>query len=366
MIIPELPDYLSSLGGEEFKGLIISLFTITAGLSRPFSGKLTDTIGRIPVMIYGALVSSIAGLLYPFASSIFLFLFLRFMHGMSTGFKPTATAAFIADVIPEHRRGEAMGYLGFFSSLGMAIGPLLGSEIASRYSLDIMFYTSSLCSFLSIAILLNMKETLIDRQKFNFKLLKVKKSEFIDKDAFPAAIVMMFMVYPFGVILTFIPDLTKSLHIMNKGTFFLFYTIATLLVRILSGKLSDVYGRVILLKISAIILSINFLFFMNISSVNQFLVTSFFYGIGTGIATPSIFAWTIDLTSNQHRGRAFSTLYIALEIGIGAGAVTSGWIYNYTHDFYYLFIMCFITSIISLIYLQYYSFIKKNEVYIQK
>ncbi len=50
MLIPELPSYLSNLGGSEYKGLIIALFTLTAGLSRPFSGKLTDTIGRKPVL----------------------------------------------------------------------------------------------------------------------------------------------------------------------------------------------------------------------------------------------------------------------------------------------------------------------------
>src|SRR5690606_14485188 len=49
MIIPELPSYLESMGGGEYKGLIVSLFTLTAGLSRPLSGKLADKVGRIPV-----------------------------------------------------------------------------------------------------------------------------------------------------------------------------------------------------------------------------------------------------------------------------------------------------------------------------
>ena len=44
MIIPELPDFLSHLGGAEYKGLIISLFTLSAAISRPFSGKLADEI----------------------------------------------------------------------------------------------------------------------------------------------------------------------------------------------------------------------------------------------------------------------------------------------------------------------------------
>ena len=51
MMIPELPNYLRSMGGAQYIGLIIALFTVTAGASRPFSGKLTDTIGRLPVII---------------------------------------------------------------------------------------------------------------------------------------------------------------------------------------------------------------------------------------------------------------------------------------------------------------------------
>jgi MFS family permease len=47
MMIPELSGYLSGLGGADYKGLIIALFTLTAMISRPYSGKLSDTIGRI-------------------------------------------------------------------------------------------------------------------------------------------------------------------------------------------------------------------------------------------------------------------------------------------------------------------------------
>jgi hypothetical protein len=40
MIIPELPAYLTSIGGADYKGLIISLFTLTAGISRPLAESL--------------------------------------------------------------------------------------------------------------------------------------------------------------------------------------------------------------------------------------------------------------------------------------------------------------------------------------
>src|SRR6478735_1750164 len=108
MIIPELPAYLTSLGGGEYKGLIISLFTLTAMISRPFSGKLADKVGRVPVIMVGSIVCLICSLIYPVITTIAGFMLLRFVHGFSTGFTPTGTSAYMSDVIPAARRGEAM------------------------------------------------------------------------------------------------------------------------------------------------------------------------------------------------------------------------------------------------------------------
>ena len=178
MIIPELPGYLEDMGGGEYKGLIIGLFTLTAGLSRPISGKLTDRVGRIPVMIFGATVCFIIGFVYPLLTTISGFLFLRFIHGFSTGFKPTGTAAFVADVVPFNRRGEAMGILGISGSLGMAAGPAIGSEIAYRFSMEAMFYASSAAALLSILVIIGMKETLQDPEPFKFKLFDLGNGSF--------------------------------------------------------------------------------------------------------------------------------------------------------------------------------------------
>ena len=179
MIIPELPEYISSLGGAEYKGLIIALFTLTAGLSRPFSGKLTDTIGRIPIMVFGSIVCLVAGLLYPVLGTVAGFLILRLFHGLSTGFKPTATSAYIADIAPANRRGEAMGILGFFASIGMASGPVAGSYLALEYSLNTMFYASSVLALASVLVLIGMKESLKNRESFKFQLLKIKKEDIL-------------------------------------------------------------------------------------------------------------------------------------------------------------------------------------------
>jgi len=174
MMIPELPDYLGSMGGKEYIGYIIALFTLTAGFARPFSGKLTDTIGRVPVMAFGSIVCFVCGGLYPFVHTIAGFLLLRFLHGFSTGTKPTATSAYVADIIPEDRRGEAQGMLGIFTATGMSIGPSIGSYLTDWTSINVMFFTSSAFALLSILILLNMRETLPTTQKEAFRLNYLK------------------------------------------------------------------------------------------------------------------------------------------------------------------------------------------------
>lgn len=328
MLIPELPAYLSSLGGAEHKGLIIALFTLTAGISRPFSGKLTDTVGRVPVMAVGSIVCFVCGFLYPVLGSVAGFLFLRLIHGFSTGFKPTATAAYVADIVPRERWGEAAGIHGLCFSMGMAIGPAVGSAISQRYSLDALFYCSSAFALLSIVILMNMKETLPVRQRFRWSILRISRHDIIDLRVIPAAVVTLLSYVAYGVILTLIPDWSGHLGIANKGLFFVAFTIASLVIRFVAGRLSDRYGRVSVIRIGLVILIVSLLVLGLGESPLLLMVGASIYGVGTGILSPAVNAWTIDLSHPRYRGKAMATMYISLEAGIGLGALVAGWVYH--------------------------------------
>ena len=328
MIIPELPNYLTSIGGEDYKGLIISLFTVTAGLSRPFSGKLADTIGRIPVMVIGAVVCFMCGWLYPVLGTVFGFLFLRFVHGFSTGFKPTGTSAYVADIVPYQRRGEAMGIQGFFASSGMAAGNAIGSPIAKAFSLETLFYLSSVVALVSVLVIIGMKETVQDRHTFRLSLLKINWGDIYEPRVLQAGVVVLLSVFSFGMILTIIPDFSDHLGIQNRGLYATVFTITSLLMRIMAGKASDRYGRVKVLRVSTLLLVIAMGLTGLAASKIAYLIAAAFYGLAVGINTPTIFAWTIDLSLESHRGRGIATMYIALEIGIGLGAILSGLVYN--------------------------------------
>lgn len=328
MIIPELPNYLTSLGGAEHKGLIIALFTLTAGISRPFSGKLTDQWGRVPVMAIGSIVCVLCGFLYPILTTLSGFFFLRLLHGFSTGFKPTATSAYIADIIPSNRWGEALGMHGLCFSVGGAIGPAIGSYVALYYNVNAMFYTSSLFAFLSIIIVLQMKETLQKKHKFDVSMLKINRNEIIEIRAIPAGIVTLFSYSAYGVILTLIPDWSEYLGIENKGLFFAAYTLASIGTRFISGKAADKHGRIKVMFLGLLIISLSLLLIGWGNSIQGLIIGACVYGIGTGVLSPALNAWTIDLSLPQYRGKAVATMYIALEIGIGAGAIFAGYIYS--------------------------------------
>ncbi|TYP93118.1 putative MFS family arabinose efflux permease [Sphingobacterium allocomposti] len=328
MIIPELPNHLSKMGGGEHKGLIIALFTLTAGISRPFSGKLTDRWGRVPVMAVGSVVCLVCGFLYPVISSVSGFFLLRLIHGFSTGFKPTATSAYVADIIPQNRWGEALGMHGLCFSIGGAVGPAIGSYIALQYGINTMFYSSSLFALLSIVIVMKMRETLASRQRFAVGMLKINKQEIIEWRVLPAAVVTLLSYTAYGVILTLIPDWSEHLGIGNKGLFFTAYTLSSIAIRFFSGKVADRYGRIRVMFVGLTIVSLAVLVLGLGDSINDLIIGAIIYGIGTGILSPAVNAWTIDLSLPQHRGKAMATMYIALEAGIGGGAMLAGYTYQ--------------------------------------
>ncbi|MCB9290980.1 MAG: MFS transporter [Lewinellaceae bacterium] len=353
MIIPELPAYLASLGGEDYKGLIIALFTLTAGLSRPFSGKLTDTVGRVPVMIFGALVCVCCSLLYPLLTSVAGFLLLRLFHGFSTGFKPTASSAYVADIAPVYRRGEAMGILGVSMNIGASLFPPVGSWLAGAFSLNGMFFASSGLALVSILILLGLKETLEARQRFSARALQVSRGDVIEPKALAPSVVIALSYVSFGTLLTIVPDQCAHLGMANKGLFFTSFTAFSVLSRLVAGRASDRYGRVPVLKVALLLSAVSLAMMGNADTPATLLAASGALGFSTGIVGPAAFAWVIDRSPGANRGRALATAYIALEIGIGMGALFSAWAYdNNAANFPVAFYLTALMSLLGFAYVQ--------------
>ncbi len=332
LILPELNQFITNLGGADKKGLIYTFFAITALISRPFSGKLSDTIGRKRVMYAGVAVALITSMLYPLSHTVFFFLGLRFIHGIGAGFMPTGATALITDILPVNRRGRGMGIWGTFISLGIGVGQSLGSPITESFGINNLFLMSAIFSGISAILLGFVRETLPkeNKQKFRFGLLKIGLKEIVEPSVWPCALVMFLSAVSSGIIFTITPDISEYLGISNKGWFFLFYTISTIFVRLFSGGLSDNIGRrkTLLIGMSLLIISVTMIAYSTTWEI--YTAAAIMFGFATGISSPTIFSWTADLSHPERRGIGSGTMFIALEAGFIVGSLSTVFLYDST------------------------------------
>jgi MFS family permease len=350
LVIPELSSMLKDLNAHEYLGWIIPAFSFSALVARPLSGWLTDNIGRRSTMILGAVFCIVAGLFYPLIGSITAFLLVRAVHGFSTGFTPTGFTTYTADIIPESHRGRAMGWLGMFNNAGSSLGYGLGAIIALHFGRNQMFWFSSLLGIAALIIFWTLPETVQSSSKRKFEF---KASSLLYLPAWQSSLLMLLVCISLGSILTIMPDYTTSLGFENKGVFLTVYIAFSLLVRLLSGKISDSLGRPYSTAIGAVfqIISMLFLLFPFLGYGYSFYASAAFYGIGQGFNAPSLFAWASDVATPENRGKALSTIFIALETGVIIGGLMAGKILTqWKLGYNWVFGMNLITFILSLIF----------------
>ena len=124
LLLPVLPLYLIEEfhTSKSYAGVILSCYTLTALLIRPFTGFILDIFIRKPIYILAYFLFILSFVGYPLATLVSLFLFLRIVHGFTFGLVTTAGNCLIVDIMPASRRGEGLVYFGVSNNLAMAIG----------------------------------------------------------------------------------------------------------------------------------------------------------------------------------------------------------------------------------------------------
>ena len=320
LILPEMNGFISGLGGSEVKGSIIFLFSVAAGLSRPFAGKLADLIGRKRSVFIGLAIAILASLSYAWVGALSIFFVLRFAHGLSAGFAPTGATALLTDMLPPGKKGAAMGLWGTFISLGIGVGQALGSYIFAHSNFDTLFMASAGFGVLALILLSPIKETLPVQQAFHWRQLLIKWEDVVEPSVKPAALIMLLTAISSGLIFVLTPDYSAYLGIANKGYFFGIYVLSTIGIRLVFSSLSDRIGRreTMLIGCSLLVLSMILLGFSD--DIWSYSLAATIFGLATGISSPTLFAWTADLSLAHRRGTGAGTLFIALEIGILIGS----------------------------------------------
>lgn len=151
IVIPVLPLYAE---GSRFNatpiqlGMLVGVYSFLQLICSPLFGKISDRIGRKPVLLVSVAGTCLGFLVMGAAGSLWMLFLARIIDGASGGNISTAQAC-IADVTPPDQRSKSMGLIGAAFGLGFIFGPAIGG-ILSKYSLSLPFYFAAGLAFLNL------------------------------------------------------------------------------------------------------------------------------------------------------------------------------------------------------------------------
>lgn len=130
IVLPLLPLYALRLHATPTMiGFLAASFPVAQLAASPVWGRVSDRYGRRPAILVGLFASAVAYVIFGFASSLWLLFVSRFVQGLGGGTTGVAQA-YVADTMAPHERAKALGWLSAATSLGVIIGPALGSFAA--------------------------------------------------------------------------------------------------------------------------------------------------------------------------------------------------------------------------------------------
>jgi MFS family permease len=132
LIIPLLPFYVESMGGSATTaGVLLALFSSAQLVATPVLGRLSDRVGRRPVILLSLLGNALSMALFAYATHVHLLPVLfasRLLAGATAGNLAACQAA-VADVTEARSRAAGLGRVGAGIGLGMVLGPVIGSQL---------------------------------------------------------------------------------------------------------------------------------------------------------------------------------------------------------------------------------------------
>ena len=320
---PILPLYLVGFGASSTViGAVMAVFTITATVMRIPIGLLIDRIGRKPFLIAGVALFAIGNFGYMWAPTVLLMIPFRMLHGIGWSGCTTAIATLAADIAPQKRRGELIGYAAMASSLGGAIGPVAGFALLQRFEYAGVFLGAATLLALSLLLAFFLREPKHGPRESS-RDLKWTEVLVIPETMLPA-IAVAFLSFGHGGILTFLPIHALQLGLENPGLWFGLYALCLLLSRPVAGPLSDRISRRAVI-VPGLILNVMGIGILALASSPAWLMAAAIVaGFGTGAAQPALMTVAVDQTSPQRRGQSMAQYQCFYDLGIGLGSLTLG------------------------------------------
>ena len=326
VLTPLLPLYLSEHFGatKDMIGLVLSGYTITALLFRPFSGYVVDSFPRKTVLMicFSAFAIFFAG--YLAASTLLLFTIVRTLHGGPFGGLTVANSTAAIDVLPSSRRTEGIGYYGLSNNLAMAIAPTIGIWIYELTdSFDFLFWLALVVAcagwLTDATVKFPEKEIVRNKSKLSFDRFFLVRGWLLGVN-------MIAFGFSFGVLSNYLAIYGKEeMGITGgTGTYFLLCSLGLMASRLQGGKALR-QGRLTHNAGSGMVISlIGYTMFILVPNGIGYYSSALLIGLGNGHMWPAFQNMTINVAHNNQRGTANSTILISWDIGMGLGILLGG------------------------------------------
>ena len=170
IIIPLLPFFAEHYQASPFQvGLLMAVYSLTQFVAAPFWGRLSDKIGRRPVLLFSLAGAILAYLWLGVAEELWALFAARAVGGFMAG-NISAAFAYVADITTRETRAKGMGMIGAAFALGFTIGPAIGGILAGSdpHNADFQspaFAAAGLSAFALILGIFTLKESLSDEIK---------------------------------------------------------------------------------------------------------------------------------------------------------------------------------------------------------
>ena len=326
LLTPLLPLYLNDEFGadKEMIGFVLSGYTLTALLIRPFSGYLVDSLPRRVVLLTSYALFALLFALYPLAGSLWFFAVVRTLHGAPFGATTVANSTVAIDVLHTSRRAEGIGFYGLSNNIATAIGPTIALVIyGACKSYDLLFWLAFAVAFAGLVI-----NSTLRLKTYAPKTVRQPLSwdRFLLLDGWSQGLCMVAYAFSYGVLSTYIAIYGKDELGITEGTglFFMLLSLGLIFSRLVGSRTLR-RGRVVENASAGVVISLfGYLLFAALHTPLGYYGAALIIGLGNGHMFPAFQTMFINLAPNERRGTANSTLLVSWDIGIGLGILVGG------------------------------------------
>ncbi|MFP5502938.1 MAG: MFS transporter [Candidatus Sericytochromatia bacterium] len=337
IVLPLLPYYAVDFGADAFAvGGLLAIYSLAQLIFSPLWGRLSDRVGRRPVILLSLVGSSIGLTVFGLANTLWLLFASRLFSGI-TAATISVAQAYIADSTTAENRAKGMGIIGAAFGLGFVFGPAIGGLLAQFGHGVPAFAAAGLALANAVFAYFKLPESLPPEQRGQvvprgFSLKRLAAGMAIPNMA-PLMVLYFFTIFAFATMEATFPLLTQDrLGFTEVENGYVFAYIGVLIVILqggLVGRLAKRFGERSLIVAGALCLAVSLALLPFAPTVGMLLLVLVPLAVGNGLTNPSLTSLISQTAESSAQGETLGLAQSLAALGRVLGPLWGGFAYAY-------------------------------------